>query len=152
MTCYECVYIARQELTAAQTEQLSDDLALIVTRNLGEVKNREYWGLKNLAYKIRKNRKGHYSLFHIESPSDTIVELERNMGLNEDILRYLTIKLDEIPEGQSVMMNAKSERGDRVRKPERFGERNSGDDNYEDSGRSLVNEPIENLIPENKTS
>jgi small subunit ribosomal protein S6 len=74
------------------------------------------------------------------------------MGLNEDILRYLTIKLDEIPEGQSVMMNAKSERGDRVRKPERFGERNSGDDNYEDSGRSLVNEPIENLIPENKTS
>jgi small subunit ribosomal protein S6 len=152
MTCYECVYIARQELTAAQTEQLSDDLALIVTRNLGEVKNREYWGLKNLAYKIRKNRKGHYTLFHIESPSDTIVELERNMGLNEDILRYLTIKLDEIPEGQSVMMNAKSERGDRVRKPERFGERNSGDDNYEDSGRSLVNEPIENLIPENKTS
>jgi small subunit ribosomal protein S6 len=58
MTCYECVYIARQELTAAQTEQLSDDLALIVTRNSGEIKNREYWGLKNLAYKIRKNRKG----------------------------------------------------------------------------------------------
>ena len=152
MTCYECVYIARQELTAAQTEQLSDDLALIVTRNSGEIKNREYWGLKNLAYKIRKNRKGHYTLFHIESPSGTIVELERNMGLNEDILRYLTIKLDEIPEGQSVMMNAKSERGDRVKRPERFGERNSGDDNYEDSGRSLVNEPIENLIPENKTS
>ena len=150
MTCYECVYIARQELTAAQTEQLSDDLALIVTRNSGEIKNREYWGLKNLAYKIRKNRKGHYTLFHIESPSDTIVELERNMGLNEDILRYLTIKLDEIPEGQSVMMNAKSERGDRVRRPERFGERNSGDDNYEDSGRSVVNEPIENLVPEIK--
>jgi small subunit ribosomal protein S6 len=150
MTCYECVYIARQELTAAQTEQLSDDLSLIVTRNSGEVKNREYWGLKNLAYKIRKNRKGHYTLFHIESPSDTIVELERNMGLNEDILRYLTIKLDEIPEDQSVMMTAKSERGDRVRRPERFGERNSGDDNYEDSGRSLVNEPIENLVPETK--
>jgi small subunit ribosomal protein S6 len=150
MTCYECVYIARQELTAAQTEQLSDDLALIVTRNSGEVKNREYWGLKNLAYKIRKNRKGHYTLFHIESPSDTIVELERNMGLNEDILRYLTIKLDEIPEGQSVMMTTKSERGDRVRRPERFDERNSGDDNYEDSGRSLVNEPIENLVPETK--
>jgi len=152
MTCYECVYIARQELTAAQTEQLSDDLALIVTRNSGEIKNREYWGLKNLAYKIRKNRKGHYTLFHIDSPSDTIVELERNMGLNEDILRYLTIKLDEIPEGQSVMMNAKSERGDRVRRPERFGERNSGDDNYEDSRRSLVNDPVENLIPENITS
>ena len=152
MTCYECVYIARQELTAAQTEQLSDDLALIVTRNLGEIKNREYWGLKNLAYKIRKNRKGHYTLFHIESPSDTIVELERNMGLNEDILRYLTIKLDEIPEGQSVMMNAKSERGDRVRRPERFGERNSSDDNYEDTGRPLVKEVIENFAPETETS
>jgi small subunit ribosomal protein S6 len=152
MTCYECVYIARQELTAAQTEQLSDDLALIVTRNSGEIKNREYWGLKNLAYKIRKNRKGHYTLFHIESPSDTIVELERNMGLNEDILRYLTIKMDEVPEGQSVMMNAKSERGDRVRRPERFDDRSSGDDNYEPSGRSLDNSPIENLIPENTTS
>ena len=152
MTCYECVYIARQELTAAQTEQLSDDLALIVTRNSGEIKNREYWGLKNLAYKIRKNRKGHYTLFHIESPSDTIVELERNMGLNEDILRYLTIKLDEIPEGQSVMMNAKSERGDRVRRPERFGERNSSDDNYEDTGRPLVKEVIEKFAPETETS
>jgi small subunit ribosomal protein S6 len=152
MTCYECVYIARQELTAAQTEQLSDDLALIITRNSGEVKNREYWGLKNLAYKIRKNRKGHYTLFHIESPSETIVELERNMGLNEDILRYLTIKLDNIPEGQSVMMTAKSERGDRVKRPERYGERNSGDDHYEGSGQSLVSEPIEDLVPENKIS
>ena len=82
MTCYECVYIARQELTTAQTDQLSDELSTIITNNSGKVKNREYWGLRNLAYKIRKNRKGHYTMFHIEAPSATMTELERNMGLN----------------------------------------------------------------------
>jgi small subunit ribosomal protein S6 len=94
MTFYECVYIARQELTVTQTDQLSDELSKIVTDNSGKVKNREYWGLKNLAYKIRKNRKGHYTMFHIEAPSAAVIELERNMGLNEDILRYLTLKVE----------------------------------------------------------
>jgi len=122
MTCYECVYIARQELTAAQSEQLSADLIKIVSSNKGEVKNQEYWGLKNLAYKIRKNRKGHYTMFHIESPSETIVELERNMRLNEDILRYLTIKLDNFPEGQSIMMQPRSDRVDRPRRNDRYEE------------------------------
>lgn len=122
MTCYECVYIARQELTAAQSDQLSTDLVKIVSSNSGEVKNKEYWGLRNLAYKIRKNRKGHYTMFHIESPSKTIVELERNMRLNEDILRYLTVKLDNFPEGQSIMMQSRSDRGDRPRRPERYEE------------------------------
>ena len=68
MPLYECVYIARQELTVTQTDQLSDELSKIVTDNSGKVKTREYWGLKNLAYKIRKNRKGHYTMFHIEAP------------------------------------------------------------------------------------
>jgi small subunit ribosomal protein S6 len=142
MTFYECVYIARQELTTAQTEQLSDDLAQLITRNAGEVKNREYWGLKNLAYKIRKNRKGHYTLFHIEAPSSAILELERNMGLNEDILRYLTIKLDEIPEGQTVMMQVKPERAERSRRPDR-------DDPYGDLGNLHDNGNIENLVLQN---
>ena len=103
MAIYECVYIARQELTAAQAEQLSKDLAKIVSSNSGEIKRQEYWGLRNLAYKIRKNRKGHYTMFHIEAPASTIEELERNMRLNEDILRYLTVKIDKLPEGPSVM-------------------------------------------------
>ena len=146
MTCYECVYIARQELTAAQTDQLSDELSSIVTNNSGKVKNREYWGLKNLAYKIRKNRKGHYTMFHIEASSTTMVELERNMGLNEDILRHLTIKLDEFPEGPSVMMHAKSERSEKGRRSDKFEDRNSNGD-FDDLDRPLGNGPIESLVP-----
>ena len=110
MAIYECVYIARQELTAAQAEQLSKDLTKIVSSNSGEIKRQEYWGLRNLAYKIRKNRKGHYTMFHIEAPASAIEELERNMRLNEDILRYLTVKIDKLPDGPSVMMTARPDR------------------------------------------
>ena len=117
MALYECVYIARQELTVAQTEQLSKDLIKIISSNDGEIKNQEYWGLRNLAYKIRKNRKGHYTMFHIDSPSSTIIELERNMRLNEDILRYLTIKIESLPESPSPMMTA---RPDRPRRTDRY--------------------------------
>tara|TARA_Y100000589_G_scaffold305385_1_gene319290 strand:+ start:948 stop:1385 length:438 start_codon:yes stop_codon:yes gene_type:complete len=117
MAIYECVYIARQELTAAQAEQLSKDFTKVVSSNSGEIKRQEYWGLRNLAYKIRKNRKGHYTMFHIESPASTIEELERNMRLNEDILRYLTVKIDKLPEGPSVMMTA---RPDRPRRTDRY--------------------------------
>ena len=127
MAIYECVFIARQELTAAQTEQLSKDLTKIVSAHSGEVKNQEYWGLRNLAYKIRKNRKGHYTMFHIEAPSSTIEELERNMRLNEDILRYLTVKIDTLPEGPSVMMTA---RPDRPRRTDRYEDNVSVKDSY----------------------
>ena len=127
MAIYECVFIARQELTAAQTEQLSKDLTKIVSANSGEVKNQEYWGLRNLAYKIRKNRKGHYTMFHIEAPSSTIEELERNMRLNEDILRYLTVKIDTLPEGPSVMMTV---RPDRPRRTDRYEDNVSVKDSY----------------------
>ena len=127
MAIYECVYIARQELTAAQAEQLSKDLTKIVSSNSGEIKRQEYWGLRNLAYKIRKNRKGHYTMFHIEAPAGTIEELERNMRLNEDILRYLTVKIDKLPEGPSVMMTA---RPDRPRRTDRYEDNVSVKDSY----------------------
>ena len=127
MAIYECVYIARQELTAAQAEQLSKDLTKIVSSNSGEIKKQEYWGLRNLAYKIRKNRKGHYTMFHIEAPASTIEELERNMRLNEDILRYLTVKIDVLPEGPSVMMTA---RPDRPRRTDRYEDNVSVKDTY----------------------
>ena len=127
MAIYECVYIARQELTAAQTEQLSKDLTKIVSSNSGEIKKQEYWGLRNLAYKIRKNRKGHYTMFHIEAPGSAIEELERNMRLNEDILRYLTVKIDKLPDGPSVMMNA---RPDRPRRTDRYEDNVSVKDPY----------------------
>ena len=127
MAIYECVYIARQELTAAQAEQLSKDLTKIVSSNSGEIKRQEYWGLRNLAYKIRKNRKGHYTMFHIEAPASTIEEFERNMRLNEDILRYLTVKIDKLPEGPSVMMTA---RPDRPRRTDRYEDNVSVKDTY----------------------
>lgn len=127
MAIYECVYIARQELTAAQAEQLSKDFTKIVSSNSGEIKRQEYWGLRNLAYKIRKNRKGHYTMFHIEAPASTIEELERNMRLNEDILRYLTVKIDVLPEGPSVMMTA---RPDRPRRTDRYEDNLSVKDPY----------------------
>ena len=127
MAIYECVYIARQELTAAQTEQLSKDLTKIVSSNSGEIKKQEYWGLRNLAYKIRKNRKGHYTMFHIEAPASAIEELERNMRLNEDVLRYLTVKIDKLPDGPSVMMTA---RPDRPRRTDRYEDNVSVKDPY----------------------
>ena len=127
MALYECVYIARQELTVAQTEQLSKDLIKIISSNDGEIKNQEYWGLRNLSYKIRKNRKGHYTMFHIDSPSSTIIELERNMRLNEDILRYLTIKIESLPEGPSVMMTA---RPDRPRRTDRYEDTSPAGEQY----------------------
>ena len=127
MALYECVYIARQELTVAQTEQLSKDLIKIISSNDGEIKNQEYWGLRNLAYKIRKNRKGHYTMFHIDSPPSTIIELERNMRLNEDILRYLTIKIESLPEGPSVMMTA---RPDRPRRTDRYEDTSPAGEQY----------------------
>ena len=127
MALYECVYIARQELTVAQTEQLSKDFIKIISSNGGEIKNQEYWGLRNLAYKIRKNRKGHYSMFHIDSSSSAIIELERNMRLNEDILRYLTIKIESLPEGPSVMMTA---RPDRPRRTDRYEDTSPAGEQY----------------------
>jgi len=119
MSYYECVFIARQELSTTQAEQLADQMAEILVNNGGEVKAREYWGLKNLAYRIKKNRKGHYTMFHMDAPSDAVIEMERNMGLSEDVLRHLTIRLDELPEIPSIMMQAKSDRGDRGRRPDR---------------------------------
>ena len=127
MALYECVYIARQELTVAQTEQLSKDLIKIISSNDGEIKNQEYWGLRNLSYKIRKNRKGHYTMFHIDSPSSTIIELERNMRLNEDILRYLTIKIESLPESPSPMMTA---RPDRPRRTDRYEDNSPAGEQY----------------------
>ena len=118
MAIYECVYIARQELTAAQTEQLSKDLTKIVSSNSGEIKKQEYWGLRNLAYKIRKNRKGHYTMFHIEAPASAIEELERNMRLNEDILRYLTVKVKDFDLETNYFV--KKEDSEKSEKKEKF--------------------------------
>ena len=112
MAFYETVFIARQDITSAQAEQLADQFAQLVKDNGGEVKKTEHWGLKTLAYRMNKNRKGHYVLFNIDAPHPAVAEMERNMRLNEDILRYMTIRVDELEEGPSAVMQSR-ERGDR---------------------------------------
>ena len=124
MALYECVLIARQDISAAQAEQLGEQFAQIIRDNGGEVAKTEYWGLKTLTYKIKKNRKGHYVMFNLDAPSAAVAEMERNMSLSEDILRYMTIRVDKLEAGPSVMMQSRGERGERGdRGPRRFEDR-----------------------------
>ena len=104
MAFYESVYIARPDISAAQVEALTQRLTEIVEANGGKVTKNEYWGLKNLAYRIKKNRKGHYSLLNLDAPSQALSELERNMRLSEDVLRCLTVKVDALDDNPSIMM------------------------------------------------
>lgn len=115
MPLYESVYIARPDISATQVEALTADWTKILEDNGGKVTKDEYWGLKSLAYRIKKNRKGHYSLMNIDAPPAALAEMERNMRLNEDVLRYMSIRVDEHEEGPSVMMQNKSSRDDRGR-------------------------------------
>ena len=117
MPLYEHVFLARQDLSQAQVDQLAADATGIIEANEGKVTRTETWGLKNLAYKIDRNRKAHFVMLNIEGPGAMVAELERQNRINEDIIRYLTVRVDELEEGPSVMMR-KSER-DRKRRSER---------------------------------
>ncbi len=119
MSLYETVFIARQDISGAQVDTLADTFTQLVADNGGEVKKREYWGLRNLAYRMRKNRKGHYVLFNIEAPPATIAELERTLRITADVLRYLTIRVDALEEAPSVMMQSRGGREDRARRSDR---------------------------------
>lgn len=115
MPLYEHVFIARQDISPAQVEGLTETLAKIVTDNGGKIEKSEYWGLRNLQYKINKNRKGHYSLFNIDGPADAVLELERQEKINDDVLRAMTIRVEELdPEPSPVLSRRdRSDRGDR---------------------------------------
>lgn len=115
MPLYESVYIARPDISATQVETLTADMTKILEENGGKVTKDEYWGLKSLAYRIKKNRKGHYSLMNIDAPAAALTEMERNMRLHEDVLRYMSIRVYEHEEEPSVMMQSKSSRDDRDR-------------------------------------
>jgi len=101
---YELVYIARQDLSPVQVEQQTEALKKIVETRSGKVSKIEYWGLRKLAYDIKKNSRGHYTLLNITAPSETMLELERQMRLNENILRYLTISVEKHDDTPSIMM------------------------------------------------
>ena len=108
MALYEHVFISRQDLTNLQTEDLIKQYSDVLTNNGGKVIGHEYWGLKTLAYKINKNRKGHYSLIKSDSPPLAAQEMERLMKLNEDIMRVLTVKVKKHEDGPSIMLRTKS--------------------------------------------
>ena len=113
MRLYESVFIARQDITSAQVEAMADEFAEIITSAGGSIKKREYWGLRSLAYRIKKNRKGHYVMFNMETGPEALREYERIMGLNEDVLRFLNLNIEEVEDGPSIMMLAKTERSSR---------------------------------------
>ena len=115
MPLYESVFIARQDISSQQVEGLTENLGKIIADNGGEIAKSEYWGLRNLAYRIKKNRKGHYVLFNIDAPPAAIQEFERNMRISEDVLRYLTIRVDELEEGPSIQMQSRHAREERQR-------------------------------------
>jgi small subunit ribosomal protein S6 len=115
---YEHVYLARQDLSVQQVEELTAKLSAVITEAGGKITKTEYWGLKSLSYRIAKNRKAHLTLLNVDSPSAALSEVERQERLSEDCLRYLTIRVDELEEGPSAMMR-KSDRDDRGDRGER---------------------------------
>ncbi len=115
MAHYEHVFLARQDLAQAQFYALAANATTIIESNGGKVSKTETWGLRTLAYKIAKNRKAHYVLLAFDAPGGVVAELERQTQINEDVLRYMTIKVDEHEAGPSVMMR----KGERDRKPRR---------------------------------
>ena len=113
MPLYEHVFIARQDLSNAQAEGLIEHFGAVLNDNGGKVVDQEYWGVKTMAYKINKNRKGHYAFLRTDSPAPAVKEMERLMGLHDDVMRVLTIKVDQHAEGPSIQMQKREERGDR---------------------------------------
>lgn len=111
MPYYETVFIARQDLSTAQVEELTKFFSDFITKDGGKITKTENWGLRSLAYRINKNRKGHYVLIETDTPPAALIEMERNMRLHEDVLRYISIRLDELSKGPSAILGG----GDRDR-------------------------------------
>ena len=130
MALYEHVLLARQDVSAQQVEALVEQFKGVIEANGGAIRKVEYWGVKSLGYRIKKNRKAHYSLLNIDAPPAAVAEMERQMRINEDVLRYMTIAVEKHEEGASAMMQ-KRDRDDRPRRdgdrPERGFDRDRSD-------------------------
>ena len=125
MSLYENVFIARQDVSTAQVDGLIETFEKVISDLGGSVPKKELWGLRTMAYKIKKNRKGNYVLMNIDAPGEAIHEMERQMHLHEDVLRYLTTRVDELEEGPSAMLRAKERSDDRGRRDSRDDDRGS---------------------------
>jgi small subunit ribosomal protein S6 len=126
MPLYEHVFLARQDLSQAQVDALAENATKIIEENQGKVVKTETWGLRSLAYKIQKNRKAHFVMLDVDAPAPALHELERQTRVNEDVIRYMTIRVDEHEKGPSVMMR-KQERSERGDRPDRGGFGDRGD-------------------------
>jgi small subunit ribosomal protein S6 len=126
MPLYEHVFLARQDLGAQQVEELAGQYKGVIEQLGGTVSKNEYWGLKSLSYRLRKNRKAHFTLFNVEAPAAALAEVERQQRLSEDVLRYLTIRVDSLEDGPSAMMR-KSDRDDRRGERGDRGDRDRGE-------------------------
>lgn len=113
MPLYEHTLIARPDLSGQQAQALAETFGQLIAEQGGSIAKTEYWGLRNLTYRVKKSRKGHYLHLNIDAPAAAIFELERNERIHEDVLRYLTVKVDALDEGPSVVMQAKASRDDR---------------------------------------
>jgi len=113
MALYEHIFIARQDVTQQQVEALVEQFSNILKENGGSVAKTEYWGLRNLAYKVKKNRKGHYALMNIDAPAAAVAEMERQQGINEDVIRFLTTRVEEHETGPSAMLQNRGSRDER---------------------------------------
>jgi small subunit ribosomal protein S6 len=113
MPLYEHVFISRQDLSNTQAEALIEEFSNVLSENGGSVVEQEYWGVKTMAYKVNKNRKGHYAFLKTDAPSAAVQEMERLMRLHEDVMRVLTIKVNGHEEGPSVQMQKRDDRGER---------------------------------------
>ena len=110
MALYEHVYLARQDVTAQQVETMTEQMKTVIAGLGGTVGKVEYWGVKSLAYRIKKNRKAHFTLMNIDAPAAAVAEMERQMGINEDILRFITLRVETLEDGPSAMMRKREER------------------------------------------
>ena len=115
MSFYEHVFLARQDVSGQRVDELVEQFKGVIEAGGGSIGKVEYWGLKNLPFRIKKNRKAHYSLMNLDAPHEAVAEMERQMGLNEDVIRFMTIRVDELEEDPSVQMQ-KKERDERRRR------------------------------------
>ena len=125
MAFYESVFVARQDVSAAQVDTLTETFSGIIEAHGGKVLKKESWGLRNLTYRVKKNRKGHYMLLNIDAPAAAVKEMERNMQINEDVIRFLTVRVEELEAGPSAEVQSQSREGreDRDdRRSSRFGD------------------------------
>ena len=136
MPLYEHVYIARQDLSAQQVEEMTTQIRGVVEGLGGKVTKSEYWGVKSLTFRMRKNRKAHFTLLNLDAPPAAVVEIERQERINEDVLRFMTVRVDELEEGPSAMMRkADRDRERDERRDDRRDDRRGGDRRRDRDGR-----------------